>query len=175
MVENAQGELNREQMVAVIYVIPVEGVVTPETGTTFEADENVIITISFDGKVVEENKSEDAPVILTDYADFNESLDWTPDVVYIEGNAIVINLGTELEPGVYYLSLREGAVLVDGVINAATYDYMFSVAEPVTDSIDTIGSENDVKEIYNLNGVKLNEKNVGKGIYIINGKKVIVK
>ena len=175
MVENAEGAINREQMLAVIYVTPAEGVVTPEAATTFEADEDVIITIAFDGEIVEENYSEDAPVIITDYADFNEFLNWTPDVLYIEGNAIVINLGTELEPGIYYLSLREGVVLVDGVVNAAIDDYMFSVAEGATDSIETIGDENGIKEIYNLHGVKMNENNVGKGIYIINGKKVIIK
>lgn len=43
-----------------------------------------------------------------------------------------------------------------------------------TTGISNVSLENPVKEIYNLNGVRVN-KIGNKGIYIINGKKVIVK
>ncbi len=43
-----------------------------------------------------------------------------------------------------------------------------------TTGISNVSLENPVKEIYNLNGVRVN-KISNKGIYIINGKKVIVK
>lgn len=172
MVENADGAINRSQLVAVIYSATAEGTVTPESGTEFAAGENVIITIAFDG-VVEQNYTPDAPVMVTNYEDYEVQLNWTPDVVYIEGNAIVINLGAELEEGTYYLSLREGVVVVDGSVNAPIFDYMFKVAG--TGSVESINAEKGVKEIYNLNGVKVNENNIGQGFYIINGKKVFIR
>ena len=43
-----------------------------------------------------------------------------------------------------------------------------------TTGISNVSLENPVKEIYNLNGVRV-DKIGQKGIYIINGKKVIVK
>lgn len=43
-----------------------------------------------------------------------------------------------------------------------------------TTGISNVSLENPVKEIYNLNGVRV-DKIGNKGIYIINGKKVIVK
>ena len=174
MVENADGAINRQQMVAVIYTAAAEGSVTPESGTEFAVGENVVITIAFDG-VVEQNYSPDAPVMVTNYADYDVQLNWAPNVVYIEGNAVVINLGSELEEGTYYLSLREGVVIVDGAANAPIFDYMFIVAGAGTDSIESLDAENGIKEIYNLNGVKVNGNNVGQGVYIINGKKVLIR
>lgn len=175
IVANADGEVNQAQTLTVTYVAGVEGVVTPESGTEFELGEEVVVSIAFTGKV-EVVESEDAPVLLTDYAEYDEQLAWEEDVVYVEGNAVVINLGTELEPGTYYLSFRAGSVTVDGAPNVAVEDYEIVVLEGETDGIHSIGAElNGNETIYNLKGVKVSKNNLNKGIYIINGKKVMVK
>ena len=149
------------------------GTVAPESGTIFEVGEDIVITVAFDGEV-EQNYIPNAPVFVTNYNDYEETFTWSPNVVYIEGNAIVINLGSELEPSTYYLSLREGAVMVDGTPNAEIDGYTFIVEKEETGSIDSIGAVNGVKDIYDLNGVKVNENKLEKGVYIINGKKVLI-
>ena len=170
---NAAGEVNQEQMFKIESTGLATGVVTPESGSIFETGEDVIITITYDG-VVEQNYSEDAPVIVTNYDDYDEALQWTPGVLYINENSVVINLGSELEEGLYYVDFREGQILVDGVENAAI-EYMFTVGDDST-GINAIESgDTAAKTIYNLNGVKVNENNLGKGVYIINGKKVVIK
>ena len=173
MVANADGQINKPQDFEVVYVAQPEGVISPESGTIFGLGEDVVITITYDA-LVEINYSEDAPVIVSNYADYDESLEWEADVLYIEGNAIVINLGNELTPGYYYLSLREAQVLVGGVSNAPIYDYMFQVAEGES-GINTVGTSEGENNVYNLNGVKVNQNNLKAGVYIINGKKVVVK
>ena len=173
MVANADGQINKPQEFEVVYVVQAEGVISPESGTIYAYGEDVVITITYDG-MVEISYSEDAPVIVSNYADYDESLEWTADVLYVEGNTIVINLGNELTPGYYYLSLREAQVTVDGAANAPIYDYMFQVAEGES-GISTVGTSEGVNNVYNLNGVKVNQNNLKAGVYIINGKKVVVK
>ena len=127
IVKNAEGSINNQQMVAVIYTASAEGSVYPESGATFEYGEDVMIYITFEDDI-EQNYSPDAPVIVTNYGDFDEQYYWAPGVVEIDFDTIVINLGNELEEGTYNLSLREGVVLVNGAANAPIDDYMFTVA-----------------------------------------------
>lgn len=173
IVENEAGEVNCAQEIKVVYAGLAEGVITPESGTIFTAGEDVILTITFDG-VVEQNFSLDAPVIVTNYGDYDEILDWEEDVVYIEGNSVIINLGNELPVGTYSVAFREGQVTVDGKLNASIEDYSFTVEEE-TEGIESIGSLQGPKEVYNLQGVKVNEGNITSGLYIINGKKVMIR
>lgn len=44
-----------------------------------------------------------------------------------------------------------------------------------TNAVSTIVKENDADVIYNINGVKVNRDNMSNGIYIVNGKKVVVR
>lgn len=174
IVENAAGEINKAQTLTVECIGGVQAEVTPAAGAEFEVGEEVVITFSFDG-VVEQNYSEDAPVNVTNYGEYDENITWAEGVLYIDGNDVVLNLGKELEPGMYYVTLREAQVVVDGEPNEAVSDYTFSVVEGETGAIDSIGADSNTKVIYNLNGVKVNENNLKAGVYIINGKKVIVK
>lgn len=53
-----------------------------------------------------------------------------------------------------------------------------SVVEKLTSIVDAIANSQAPKAIYNLSGVKMNVKNVNKlpkGVYIVDGKKVVVK
>ena len=47
--------------------------------------------------------------------------------------------------------------------------------EGPTGAVNTIGADNNVDVIYNLQGVKVDGNNLKSGIYIINGKKVVIK
>ena len=55
-----------------------------------------------------------------------------------------------------------------------------NVASSDPDGIKTVESNDNVKNavkqgVYNLQGVKMNGKNLPRGLYIINGKKYVVK
>lgn len=176
------GKLNPEQKVVITVAAPadVEGIVTPESGHEFEQGTAVVFKVTFESAPV---KNEEAEMVFFGWKDGEEEWNlrvetWADanadDVLSIDGNALVINLGADLVPGTYYITLYEDAVKVDGASNAGFYDYMFVVKASDSDAINGIGSENGENVIYNLQGVKVANPVKG-GIYIINGKKVVVK
>lgn len=173
IVENEDGEVNQEQTLEVTVTGLALGVASPESGSSFTYGQDVVITIAFDGEV-EQNYSQDMPLVVTDYNEYDEQFTWTAGVLYIDGSNVVINLGNELDPGTYYVTFRSGQVIVDGVENEGITDYIFYVKENST-GISTIEAALESnKAIYNLNGVKVNKNNLTKGVYIIDGQKVIL-
>lgn len=87
---------------------------------------------------------------------------------------------TTLEAGVYLLDIPDGVIILgEGVRNGeVTYNFV------ITDSsmVNEIITESQEFEVYNLQGIrvlKTTDKdeitNLAKGLYIINGKKVLVK
>ena len=90
----------------------------------------------------------------------------------LDGNAIIMDL-SELSEGIYTLNVPVGYVWVGEALNPAIA-INFTVDN--SNAINAIGAElNGVEAIYNLQGQKVNANNLKKGIYIINGKKVLVK
>ena len=55
------------------------------------------------------------------------------------------------------------------------YDEMLMYFYDGTSAVDSIVKENSEEVIYNLQGVRIDRNQMAKGIYIINGKKVMVK
>ena len=53
-------------------------------------------------------------------------------------------------------------------------DTQFNVVANTADGVNTVSSQNACA-IYNLQGVRMNGKNLPAGMYIINGKSVMVK
>ena len=68
------------------------------------------------------------------------------------------------------VALEEGEELPEGL----KISVVVSV-DPNYSGINSINKIEDDAAIYNLNGVKVNKNNMGSGIFIINGKKVVVK
>ena len=63
----------------------------------------------------------------------------------------------------------------DGVFTFdVTADTQFKVTANTADGVNTVSSQN-ARAIYNLQGVRMNGKNLPAGMYIINGKSVMVK
>lgn len=128
------------------------------------------------------------------------TLDWEDDVTLVEGVEFLVegNLGSEQGKSLVYeieggnlvifvaellpeeyegiLEVNVPAGLVknsEGDVNRRQFlTYYLSISSGIT-QIELIDS--DSKEIYNLQGVKMTDKNLKPGIYIINGKKVIIK
>lgn len=65
-------------------------------------------------------------------------------------------------------SANEEGTIPEGLVITVT------VYEDNTEAVSTIGSSVENVVIYNINGVKVNKENVAKGLYIIDGKKVMI-
>ena len=179
IVQNAAGEwnqpINNYEFEVTVPAALAQATVTPESGTDFAEGDEVSFTLAYDGVV---SLNEDAEQVLYVYEGtdaYELQLDWVNagNIIYANANAdsIIIDLGDELPVGYYNLTFYEGAITVDGVENA-TEDIMFTVGDP--SAIHSIGAGlNGDEVIYNLQGQKV--KNPTKGLYIINGKKVLVK
>lgn len=85
-----------------------------------------------------------------------------------------------VEKGAYTLELPAGTFICDGM-NSVTASYVYEISGIKT-GVDEINAETTNRDIYHINGTLI-RRNAGaeiinsldKGIYIINGRKVIVK
>ena len=94
----------------------------------------------------------------------------TAQVSEDDATQLVITINDKLENGVYALVIEEGAVVTaDGQANEAI-KLIYRVSATGIEVIES----NSNAVIYDLTGRKV-EKISGKGIYIVNGKKVLVK
>ena len=97
-------------------------------------------------------------------------------------------LGARLQPGQYTLVIPEAFVTirqygsnVDSINLTVYYDFTltedYEIEDGHTSAIESIGSENVVEGVYNLQGVKMSNdlKSLTPGLYIINGKKVLIR
>lgn len=65
----------------------------------------------------------------------------------------------------------------DVIEKGGVYDFVVNIEDAVLNNIKMVSTQKDNDVIYTLEGVKLNKKasELPKGIYIINGKKVVIK
>ena len=179
VVKNSAGEWNNPvENKAFTVEVPsfAEGKISPESGAIFAEGDEVLFTISFEGEVV---ANEDAEYVVMVYGGPEEEVieeyyDWSlAGIVYVTADAdsVVIDLGTELAAGFYQLAFFEGAVTVDGNPNQMV-EANFEVSAD-TEGVGSLNAADGANVIYNLQGVKV--QNPTKGLYIINGKKVILK
>lgn len=115
------------------------------------------------------------------------NIPFTASVVDLD--EFVIEFSQEItEPGTYILNLPEGYILVSngtqqGSSEEVTLTYIIEGDDDGNGDDDGDGDTTGVgsitvegaKIIYDLNGNRVNEKDAKKGIYIINGNKVLVK
>ena len=95
--------------------------------------------------------------------------DVTAQVNAEDDTQLVITINDKLENGIYTLTIEEGAVVTEDGQTSEAIKLVYRVSAT---GIEVIESESNAV-IYDLNGRKVN--NAAKGIYIINGKKVLVK
>ena len=65
----------------------------------------------------------------------------------------------------------------DVIDKGGAYDFVVNIEKPVVNGIDNVSTDKTAAEVYTLEGIKLNKQvnELPKGIYIVNGKKVVVK
>ena len=181
VVKNAEGEINVAQNITVTVAAVASPVsISPETGAIFALGENVEFAIVFDGDIVADPEAERVVFVYNDndYESedyFEASYTWADtSVIAVDAAEMVITLGEELPEGNYVLSVDENVLTVDEAPNASI-EIMFQVTDE-SEGVNTIGSALEGNEaIYNLQGVRVDANKLSKGIYIINGKKVLVK
>lgn len=107
------------------------------------------------------NESEVAPLT---YTSSNE------EVVEVAANGVVILRSTgETTITVWFAG--------DNDFKATSASYKLTVIDEVVDGIQSITIDNMPKDakVYNLNGQRMNAKALKSGVYVVNGKKVVLK
>ena len=121
------------------------------------------------GTLYNKNMTEDAYVLGKD----ENNVAYLGKVVY-NVNTDTTNDGTEEAPAVTFEAWLNNANKAYLPAPAATEGVKsYSLRFPGTTGVENVEVENEVKVIYDLTGRKVNA--VERGIYIINGKKVLVK
>ena len=155
-------------------VVPSQGGVVTVPYTLFPSNTETVealqqIKVTFDGaEKVEWNKA--------DYIHY--SCDGVEYVARVEvdpaaSNVLLINIHSKsvLTGKVDFYS-NTGALSVDGKPVRLTFSYNFKNGESAVEGVEAADAE---KVIYTIDGYRVNEENLKPGLYIVNGKKVIVK
>lgn len=95
-------------------------------------------------------------------------------------NMLVCNLPTNLPEAAYYVNLPVGIVNLSFGDTDETEYFNQAISlqlteDPNTVGIDSFGGDSKNEVIYNLNGLRVDRNKLTKGIYIVNGKKIMVK
>lgn len=137
----------------------------------------------------------DFPEAVAIYSDVKNKMSvWSAEGEYLQAavlrtwvdesnpNKVIVGLrGVDLKnPNDYTISIWEGAF---GTLEWAAEDYCESRANPAlkyevstgTTGVDTVGIGNAANAVYNLQGVRVDSDKLSKGIYVRDGKKVVVK
>lgn len=176
IVKNSEGLLNPTQDLT-FYILPsfTNYTVTPETGSILASDD-AVVTISFQGNPIEYNQDSVTAYIYE--PEFEEiHLDYNKEVTINENNEIVVNM-TTLSPGEYELVIPEGFVMVkDSEENYLSPDIWLEFTISESEGISTVTLSTRNNSVYNLNGVKVGDslRSLIPGIYVVDGKKVLVK
>lgn len=135
-VKNSEGAVNTDQTLKVTASEAdfVEGTLSPASGAKFESGENVKFTITFEGTLVEQEYSEDAPLMVYGGLDYDKQFTWTDNELSLEGNVVTISLGDELEDGNYELVFRSGQLTIDGNPNGEV-SAQFTVGDSTSGSL----------------------------------------
>ena len=153
----------------------------PEDEATVAALESISLFWSGGDPSVGYGINEDIEITVTDdYDDIVSTCTIEPkDESKATGEYIVTLENPIEEDGTYYLDMPDGVLYAldeDGNrVNGNNSPYIFlEFTVDVSTGIANITVESE-KEIYNLHGVQIKNGNIPAGVYIINGKKVMVK
>lgn len=174
VVKNSEGAINPAQEF-LFEIMPTftEYSIDPESGSTLS--DNMTVIIGFGGNPIEYLQSEvRAMTYEPEYRDITLKLG--EEVKITENNEVEIDL-SNLEAGFYELVVPEGfvAVTVDGARYLSPDIWLEYTLEGGDSGIDAIASD-AAKAVYTIDGRRVSDLDkAASGIYVINGKKVIVK
>ena len=92
------------------------------------------------------------------------------------GGSLIITDGTsDLKPFRWYMKIDARSPMYNVSLDAKTITINVLGEDEETTGISQLQITNDELPVYNLNGRRVNEKSLKPGIYVKNGKKVIIK
>ena len=190
IVKNEAGNVNPQQeLVFNLYFSSDPGVVTPEdmdwdSWVPFEysASELSDVTVTWEDatSVVATGSGE---ITLGENTWF-PSTEPTPlnGLVKIEGNAIHIDL-SDTEEGEWVVSIPEGYVVIDGNMINCAQDITYTIISKESSGVTGLeADETGLFRVYNLKGINILNttdadalRSLDRGLYIVNGRKVLIK
>ena len=172
IVENEEGNVNPLTTITCI-ILPLneDYIISPSNG---EVEQGGVIEVSFEGGTI---------LTINDKA---PSIEWANNAARWRlneaGSAIAIDVYEDMELGEYNLSIPATVVIIDGQSLNGPVEETFLVIESKSSAINGLDADaNGLYNVYSVNGAKVATgnadvvKNLNKGLYIINGKKVLVK
>ena len=182
LVQNEASETNPGQTLE-FTLLPTLGAVASPTDNSTLYTSDPVVTLSWNGLSVTPN----SPVITARQANSNTEYKLTP--IYLEDKAAVSLSLASLPIGDYNILVPEASFIIlieeniigdKSAINQEVY-LTYSLKEGTTTGVKELQTLDSYK-VYSLDGVKLMEtsdyevvKSLSPGIYVINGKKVIVE
>lgn len=180
IVKNSEGDINPEQeFVFTIVETYTKYTISPETGSTLTTTD-AIVKVSFGGNELT-YEGGDVTVYVYEPDFIQYTLEYGKEVTLSKDNEVVIDLNSIPASEGTEVSIPEGmfSLTVGGEENITPNIWLeYNIKKGETDKIETLDSGNNNYPVYNLNGVKVGESSEGSlvpGIYVINGKKVMVK
>ncbi|MCH5233855.1 MAG: hypothetical protein J1E16_01055 [Muribaculaceae bacterium] len=175
-------EINEAQDVELYLYPQIEGKFSPEGGASLNSDE-AFVTVTWEGIELQSLQGNKLTA-----RNISANTDEEVEVSFGEGASITIDL-TTLEEGKYEIIIPEAFVTIlikaglavdDYAINSEMYQE-YTILKG-SGGIENIPAENGIFDVYSIDGksiVKSGDASaveaLGKGIYVINGKKVIIK
>lgn len=192
--KNDAGEVNPPTTFMFTLYAPIEeATVTPESGSTLYADsESKEVKVAWSDWMMtsfnnEEGEFENSgisligangaiPLVFYSNFNFNDA-----------GNGFVFDF-SDLAAGTYTINIPAGSVavatlegdlfdgnIINGLNAAVNATIIVSDQNAPSSAIDSINAIDSDSQIFNLQGVKVNNGKLAPGLYIVNGKKVMVK
>lgn len=159
LVQNEAGNVNpMTTMSCIILPLNENYTITPAGNKVPQGSQ---IKVAFEGTLLTINDS--APSI--EWA--NNTTRWS-----VDGNAIVVDVDPNQLLGEYLLIIPATCVVIDGTSLNGEVNETITVVKGTT-GIESLRDENGNLDVYDLNGRKV--ANPTKGLYIINGRKVVIK
>lgn len=177
IVKNEEGAINpAQEFVFIMMPVETEFSADPESGSTV-TEANPVVTVTFGGNPLEYLQS--AISARTYEPEYKEiTLNMGEEVnISEDGTALLIDLSC-LEAGYYEVVIPEGFVTVtkDGkkyLCGDLWLEYDVNIQNQDS-GVEMINTEKE-NAVYSLQGIRVNGNSLSSGLYIINGKKVIIK
>lgn len=175
VVRNQNDEVN-ESTTVTYYLLPLYGnaVLSPVDGSAFTPDDkDWKVSVTWDGEISFNGDFDDLGICLKDANGKNIGLTLYGNVNFNEENTGLVFDLSGLEYGAYTLLIPECSIVIDSVNLNEAVEATYIISE--TTGINNLNNLDEIDAVYNLKGVKINPKNIVPGIYIINGRTVILK
>ena len=94
-----------------------------------------------------------------------------------DGSLVITDGTSDLKPFRWYMKINSRSPMynVSNGVKAITINVVGEDEEEMTTGVQQLPISNDELPVYDLNGRRVNENNLKPGIYVKNGKKVIIK